>query len=88
MGIVLRTQMTAKVGDKCKSMDTGKPVFPVTLRELDALNTVPPVHYSTLLVEFGPRTKRFREFVTFHSEYVYPEYVIAYQRFNGKKRAA
>ena len=41
---------------------------------------------SWLLVEFGPRVKRFREFVTFHSEYVYPEYVIAYQRFNGKTK--
>ena len=70
-------------------MDTGHPIFPITLRELAPLaKTVPPVHYNTLVVEFGPVVKRFREFVTFHSEYVYPEYVVAYQRFNGKTRAA
>ena len=84
-----RTQTKAAVGDKCTSMDTQKPIFPLTKRELAQLaNTVPPVHYTTLVVEFGPTVKRFREFVTFHSEYVYPEYVIAYQRFNDNKRAA
>ena len=27
---------------------------------------------------------RFREFIIFHGEYIYPEYVIAYQRFHGQ----
>ena len=31
----------------------------------------------------GGFIKRYREFIVFHGEYIYPEYVIAYQRFNN-----
>ena len=35
-------------------------------------------------LEVSPtRWRRHREFVVFNGEYVYPEYVIAYQRFNN-----
>ena len=33
--------------------------------------------------EMGGAIGRYREFIVFHSEYIYPEYVIAYQRFNN-----
>lgn len=29
---------------------------------------------------------RYREFVVFHGEFVLPEFLIAYQRFNGDER--
>ena len=37
-----------------------------------------------VVAECGKAIARFREFVVFHSEYVYPEYVVAYQRFMGR----
>lgn len=45
----------------------------------------PPIHYHTMIVECGPAKESFkltrhREIVAFHSERIYPEYVIAYQR--------
>ena len=43
----------------------------------------PPVHHHSLIAELGGRIDRYREFIVFHSEYIYPEYVLAYQRFNG-----
>ena len=63
-------------------MDTGRPVFPQNIRrELAAIPRVsPPLHYHSLVVELGRSVTRYREFVLFHSERVYPEYLIAYQR--------
>ena len=40
----------------------------------------PPVRHHSLLAELGPAIKRYREFVVFHGEYIYPEYLLAYQR--------
>ena len=47
----------------------------------------PPVYYHSLLADVMPPngTKHFRELVVFHSELIYPEYVLAYQRFHGKQ---
>ena len=28
---------------------------------------------------------RYREFIVFHSEYIYPEYLVAYQRYEGDR---
>ena len=39
-----------------------------------------PIHHHSLIVELGGDVVRFREFVTMHGEYTYPEYVIAYKR--------
>ena len=36
--------------------------------------------YHSLVAELGDTIGRFREFVVFHREYVYPEYVVAYRR--------
>ena len=86
LGHYVRTQGAAR--ENPKSMD-GAPhaVFaaPTNTRELAAVpSTQPPVHYHALVAECGKAIARFREFVVFHSEYVYPEYVVAYQRFMGR----
>jgi hypothetical protein len=65
------------------STDTGRPVFPQTYRELDTVAGVyPPVHYHSLLADVSPPA-RYREFIVFHSENIYPEYLLAYQRYEG-----
>ena len=64
------------------SMDTPTiPVFPKTKVSLRTSQRGPPVQYHSLFAEKGGR--RFREFVVFHGEYVYPEYLVAYQRYRG-----
>jgi hypothetical protein len=40
----------------------------------------PPLHYHSLLAELGGSIHRYREFVVFHGDHVYPEYVVAYRR--------
>lgn len=66
-------------------MDTRKPIFPNgNTRELSVVDGVsPPVFHHSLLAELGGALLRYREFVTFHGEYVYPEFLIAYQRCSG-----
>eukprot|EP00658_Telonema_sp_P-2_P017161 TRINITY_DN1663_c0_g5_i1.p1 TRINITY_DN1663_c0_g5~~TRINITY_DN1663_c0_g5_i1.p1 ORF type:complete len:575 (-),score=166.73 TRINITY_DN1663_c0_g5_i1:72-1796(-) len=72
-------------GQNCRSMDDDSRVFPVSYRELASVPGVsPPVHFHSLIAEVGGALARFREFVVFHSEYVYPEYLVAYQRFHGQ----
>ena len=69
-----------------KSMDTGKDVFFVGPRELAQVPGVkPPVHYHSLVAELGRAIKRFREFIIFHDDNIQPEFVLAYQRYNGTK---
>ena len=73
-------------------MDDDEKIFPVSFRELAPVkvngNKVsPPVIYHSLFANWGPPNgqKPYNEWVVFHSEYTYPEYVIAYQRWNGNK---
>ncbi|EOD33682.1 hypothetical protein EMIHUDRAFT_229417 [Emiliania huxleyi CCMP1516] len=69
----VRTQQS---GERAVSMDTRKPIFPNgNTRELSVVDGVSPPLGGALL--------RYREFVTFHGEYVYPEFLIAYQRCSG-----
>merc|ERR1712187_67981 len=50
-------------------------------RELAAIPTSsPPEHCHGLVAELGGRINRHREFITFHGDRTYPEYLIAYQR--------
>eukprot|EP00397_Hematodinium_sp_SG-2012_P001881 GEMP01001886.1.p1 GENE.GEMP01001886.1~~GEMP01001886.1.p1 ORF type:complete len:1368 (-),score=321.68 GEMP01001886.1:945-5048(-) len=50
-------------------------------RELSYIPGVhPPLLYQSLIAEKGGALFRFREFVTFHSARIYPEYVITYVR--------
>jgi hypothetical protein len=67
------------------STDTDRPVFPIVYRELDTVAGVsPPVHHHSLLApDPTPSNVRYREFIVFHSEYIYPEYLLAYQRYEG-----
>ena len=60
-------------------------MFPISFRELDtAAGVYPPVHYHSLLADVSPPA-RYREFIVFHSEYIYPEYLLAYQRYEGDR---
>jgi hypothetical protein len=60
-------------------------VFPISFRELDTVAGVsPPVHHHSLLApDPTPPSVRYREFIVFHSDYIYPEYLLAYQRFES-----
>jgi hypothetical protein len=76
---------TQKMGEDTKSFDTGRPVFPISFGELDTVAGVfPPVHHHSLLApDPTPPWVRYREFIVFHSDYIYPEYLLAYQRFKS-----
>ena len=78
---------TCAHGPKANSLDAPQhAVFPRSYRELTEVPGVtPPVQYHSLQVEKnGPIKWRFREFIIFHSEYAYPEYLLAYQRYRGR----
>ena len=45
----------------------------------------PPVHHHSLLADVMDVGARYREFIVFHSEYIYPEYLVAYQRYEGDR---
>jgi hypothetical protein len=89
-GYIVRTTKSLRQDANMKSADTGEPIFPtirrrVWTRELTAVTGVdPPVIHHTLLAEDHTRggPYRYREFVVFQNANVYPEYLIAYQRFN------
>ena len=83
---------SVRTSDGSTSIDapgTGSRVFAGgNTRELSSVVSAagpvtPPVHHHSLIAEVGGRIDRYREFIVFHSEYIYPEYVLAYQRFNG-----
>ena len=76
---------TKQAGRDATSTDTGRRVFPISFRELDTVAGVsPPVHHHSLLApDPTPSQVRYREFIVFHSEYIYPEYLLAYQRYEG-----
>lgn len=40
----------------------------------------PPVHYHSLLADGISVGMRYREFIVFHQEFIYPEYLVAYHR--------
>ena len=81
LGHQVRTQNDA-------NMDGTGSVFAAGKRELVAVpRCSPAVHYHSLLAETGGTIDRYREFIVFHGEYLYPEYVIAYQRCAGSRAA-
>lgn len=56
-------------------------IWSSTSRELAAIpGSSPPLLHHSLLVEVGGRIARYREFVLFHGDRIYPEYLVAYQR--------
>ena len=79
LGHQVRTQ---EHGPLATSSDTGRRVFPISFRELDTVAGVsPPVHHHSLLADVIGIGRRYREYIVFHSEYIYPEYLLAYQRY-------
>jgi hypothetical protein len=84
LGHQVRTQ---QAGRDATSTDTGRRVFPISFRELDTVAGVsPPVHHHSLRApDPTPSQVRYREFIVFHSEYIYPEYLLAYQRYEGNR---
>ena len=66
-------------------MDGGASVFAASdSRELAAVpRASPPVHFHSLVAETGGRIARFREFIVFHGSYIYPEYLLAFQRMGS-----
>lgn len=81
LGYPARTQ---QAGKDATHMETGERLFPLSFRELAHIPKLsPPKNYHSLIVERG-QGLRYREFILFHGEYVYPEYLLAYHRcFNG-----
>jgi hypothetical protein len=88
LGYALRTQKPCNHGQHGRgtAMDDGatddNTVFATRRhKELKPLSgTEPPLHHHSLLVELGGQIYRYREFVIFHGEQIYPEYVVAYKR--------
>mmetsp|Transcript_66098 Transcript_66098/g.158113 ORF Transcript_66098/g.158113 Transcript_66098/m.158113 type:complete len:555 (+) Transcript_66098:63-1727(+) len=63
------------------SMDGGRRIWSSPQRELAAIpGSQPPLLHHSLIAETGGKLKRFREFIVFHGERIYPEYLVAYQR--------
>jgi hypothetical protein len=59
----------------------GRSIWSSQSRELAVIEgSNPPVIHHSLLTELGQKIVRFREFVVFHGDRIYPEYLIAYTR--------
>lgn len=67
--------------DASIDMDDGaqRSVWSKAERELATIKGTQTLHHS-LLAETGGRIHRFREFIIFHGDRIYPEYVVAYRR--------
>ena len=78
MGYPIRT----KDGTSCMDDPQIRNVFGTRdKRELvDVPDVSPPVKYHSLICELGGQLQRYREFMIYHSEYIYPEYLMAYWR--------
>jgi len=76
LGFRIRTQ------DGSKDLDNpGQSVWSSEQRELAVVKgSSPPVLHHCLLAETGGKLMRFREFVIYHGDRMYPEYLVAYRR--------
>jgi hypothetical protein len=81
LGFHVRTQTNSR---PFKSADTGQPVFPVNERELGPVPGIsaPAILHHSLLADVL-HIMRYRELLVFHSDYIYPEYLLGYQRFQS-----
>jgi hypothetical protein len=76
LGCRVRTQDGSTDLDK-----SGRSIWSSQNRELSIIDgSSPPVIHHSLLAEIGGRISRFREFIVFHGDRIYPEYLIAYKR--------
>ena len=90
MGSFVRTTATVPFStNKLENLDNpGEKIFPITTRELGPIaGTTPRILHHGLLVEKSEYL-RYREFVTFHGDYVYPEYLLAYKRVDSSQPKA
>jgi len=61
---------------------TSRSIWSSEKRELTSIQgSNPPMLHHSLLAETGGKIARFREFVIYHGDQIYPEYVVAYQRY-------
>jgi hypothetical protein len=61
--------------------DTGASIWSSNQRELAYIPGVAPKEpFHGLLGEVGGAIQRYREFITFHGDRIYPEYLLAYHR--------
>jgi len=71
----------ARTKDGNTNSETGKSLWSSQNRELAVVaGSNPPVHHHSLVVDVGGKVLRYREFLVFHGDRVYPEYLVAYQR--------
>ena len=78
-------QRTEDRGGTFKDADNpGQLVFPVNERELSPVKGIsaPNILHHSLLADVT-HIMRYREIIVFHSDYIYPEYLLAYQRFQS-----
>jgi hypothetical protein len=78
-------QRTEDRGGTFKDADNpGQLVFPVNERELSPVKGIsaPNILHHSLLADVL-HNMRYREIIVFHSDYIYPEYLLAYQRFQS-----
>ena len=77
LGAVARTQD----GATCLGGGGGACFATAQNRELAVVpRSSPAVHFHSLLAETGGQVMRHREFIVFHGNYIYPEYLVAYYR--------
>merc|ERR1712232_400142 len=77
LGHLVRT----KDGQTDLEDDKRRSIWSSQNRELTFIpKTSPPLLHHSLLVEVGGRIARYREFILFHGDRIYPEYLVAYQR--------
>lgn len=79
--VVLGCRIRTKDG-KTDLDDSGRrSLWSSQLRELNFIKgSSPPVIHHSLLAETGGKIARFREFIVFHGDRIYPEYLVAYRR--------
>jgi len=58
----------------------GERLFPMTDRELLPIGGVWGAHHHALVGDTGDIIDRYREFIFFHGDSLYPEYLLAYHR--------
>lgn len=79
-----RVVLGCRIRTKDGRTDLDRPGASIWSSEHRELSTVhgstPPIIHHSLLAETGGKIARFREFVVFHGDRIYPEYLVAYKR--------
>lgn len=79
--VVLGCRIRTKDGNTDLDDSGRRSIWSSHQRELNVVKaSSPPVIHHSLLAETGGKIVRFREFIVFHGDRIYPEYLVAYQR--------